>query len=119
AAGRRLPKHRNRRAVVGRPKAQNLLRLMLLLGPRPGVDIKARERERHKSKSYALRTIACCGRSWTAHNGSRESMIVEAQDLTAGSDRPPLEALCCECYQVVKNETQRLMPTHSSRGIDT
>jgi CRP-like cAMP-binding protein len=25
-------------------------------------------------------------------------------------DRPHLEALCCECYQVVKTETDRLMP---------
>ena len=26
-------------------------------------------------------------------------------------DRPHLEALCCECYQVVKTEADRLMPT--------
>ncbi|MCK7593093.1 Crp/Fnr family transcriptional regulator [Pseudomarimonas salicorniae] len=25
-------------------------------------------------------------------------------------DRPKLEALCCECYQVVKDETDRLLP---------
>lgn len=25
-------------------------------------------------------------------------------------DRPKLEGLCCECYRVVKNETDRLMP---------
>ena len=25
-------------------------------------------------------------------------------------DRPKLESLCCECYRVVKNETDRLMP---------
>lgn len=25
-------------------------------------------------------------------------------------DRPGLETLCCECYQVVKNETDRLLP---------
>jgi CRP-like cAMP-binding protein len=27
-------------------------------------------------------------------------------------DRPRLEALSCECYQVVKNETDRLLPAH-------
>ncbi|MDU2611619.1 MAG: Crp/Fnr family transcriptional regulator, partial [Pseudomonas aeruginosa] len=25
-------------------------------------------------------------------------------------DRPQLEALCCECYAVVKRETDRLLP---------
>jgi CRP-like cAMP-binding protein len=27
-------------------------------------------------------------------------------------DRPRLEALCCECYDVVKKETDRLLPLH-------
>ena len=29
-------------------------------------------------------------------------------------DRPKLEELCCECYAVVKRETDRLMPHHSA-----
>lgn len=33
-------------------------------------------------------------------------------------DRPGLEALCCECYQVVKTEAERLMPRRPARGID-
>jgi CRP-like cAMP-binding protein len=33
-------------------------------------------------------------------------------------DRPHLEALCCECYQVVKTEADRLMPKHVARGIE-
>ncbi len=31
-------------------------------------------------------------------------------------DRPKLESLCCECYRVVKNETDRLMP-HVSKEV--
>jgi hypothetical protein len=27
-------------------------------------------------------------------------------------DRAQLEALSCECYEVVKNETDRLLPAH-------
>jgi hypothetical protein len=27
-------------------------------------------------------------------------------------DRPALERLCCECYAVVKKETDRLLPLH-------
>jgi hypothetical protein len=27
-------------------------------------------------------------------------------------DRPRLEQLCCECYAVVKKETDRLLPLH-------
>jgi hypothetical protein len=27
-------------------------------------------------------------------------------------DRPALERLCCECYAVVKKETDRLLPQH-------
>ena len=30
-------------------------------------------------------------------------------------DRPMLEALCCECYAVVKRETDRLLPTPPAR----
>lgn len=33
-------------------------------------------------------------------------------------DRPRLEALCCECYQVVKTEGDRLMPKDTSRSIE-
>lgn len=37
-------------------------------------------------------------------------------------DRPALEALCCECYAVVKKETDRLLPytadPHLARGQD-
>jgi hypothetical protein len=29
-------------------------------------------------------------------------------------DRPKLESLCCECYAVVKKETDRLLPPQSS-----
>jgi CRP-like cAMP-binding protein len=29
-------------------------------------------------------------------------------------DRPQLEKLCCECYSVVKKETERLLPFHES-----
>jgi hypothetical protein len=32
-------------------------------------------------------------------------------------DRPTLEKLCCECYAVVKKETDRLMP-RSTRYIE-
>jgi hypothetical protein len=28
-------------------------------------------------------------------------------------DRPALERLCCECYAVVKKETDRLLPLHA------
>jgi CRP-like cAMP-binding protein len=31
-------------------------------------------------------------------------------------DRPGLEALSCECYQVVKKETDRLLPQHRALG---
>ena len=31
-------------------------------------------------------------------------------------DRPGLEALCCECYAVVKKETDRLMAWRSDRS---
>src|SRR6202041_3251678 len=41
-ARRRLSKHRARRAVVGRPKTQNLIRLTELLAHRPAMGIKAR-----------------------------------------------------------------------------
>ncbi|WP_415885922.1 Crp/Fnr family transcriptional regulator [Neptuniibacter sp. QD29_5] len=30
-------------------------------------------------------------------------------------DRPRLEALCCECYAVVKKETDRLLPWHPNK----
>lgn len=30
-------------------------------------------------------------------------------------DRPRLEQLCCECYAVVKRETDRLLPPHLQR----
>jgi len=33
-------------------------------------------------------------------------------------DRPKLEALCCECYAVVKSETDRLIP-YVRRRADT
>ena len=29
-------------------------------------------------------------------------------------DRPKLEKLCCECYAVVKVETDRLLPRHQA-----
>jgi hypothetical protein len=33
------------------------------------------------------------------------------EDNTLGEpDRPKLEQLCCECYAVVKKETDRLLP---------
>jgi len=34
-------------------------------------------------------------------------------------DRPGLESLCCECYQVVKTETDRLMPKRLAPSSDT
>ncbi len=34
-------------------------------------------------------------------------------------DRPGLESLCCECYQVVKAETDRLMQSLSAPSTDT
>jgi hypothetical protein len=33
-------------------------------------------------------------------------------------DRPHLEALSCECYAVVKKETDRLLPEHRAAGRD-
>jgi CRP-like cAMP-binding protein len=33
-------------------------------------------------------------------------------------DRPQLEQLCCECYQVVKTETDRLMPERAVSRLD-
>lgn len=32
-------------------------------------------------------------------------------------DRPKLEALCCECYAVVKRETDRLLPLHGDSSL--
>lgn len=32
------------------------------------------------------------------------------------TDRPSLERLCCECYRVVKTETDRLMPVRAGSG---
>lgn len=34
-------------------------------------------------------------------------------------DRPGLESQCCECYQVVKTETDRLMPRRHAPSADT
>jgi hypothetical protein len=34
-------------------------------------------------------------------------------------DRPRLEQLCCECYGVVKTETDRLLPLHLRRERTT
>jgi hypothetical protein len=31
-------------------------------------------------------------------------------------DRPKLESLCCECYAVVKKETDRLLPYLASQS---
>jgi hypothetical protein len=42
-ARRGLSEHRDRRAVVGRPKTQNLLRLTEMLAHHPSVAIKARD----------------------------------------------------------------------------
>jgi CRP-like cAMP-binding protein len=33
-------------------------------------------------------------------------------------DRPRLEQLCCECYGVVKTETDRLLPLRTSHALD-
>jgi CRP-like cAMP-binding protein len=33
-------------------------------------------------------------------------------------DRPKLEQLCCECYAVVKKETDRLLPVPKLSGVD-
>ena len=33
-------------------------------------------------------------------------------------DRPDLEARCCECYQVVKTEFERLLPYVTKLGSD-
>jgi hypothetical protein len=33
-------------------------------------------------------------------------------------DRPKLEQLCCECYGVVKKETDRLLPRNSRSNTD-
>ena len=55
----------------------------------------------------------------TAAAGKLQALGV-IQATPAGSitvlDRPKLEKLSCECYAVVKRETDRLLPHHASKS---
>jgi CRP-like cAMP-binding protein len=45
----------------------------------------------------------------------KEGVIRYSRGHITVLDRPRLEALCCECYEVVRRETARLLPSDSSR----
>ena len=40
----------------------------------------------------------------------KRGIITYARGLITVTDRPALERACCECYEVVKRETNRLLP---------
>jgi CRP-like cAMP-binding protein len=44
-------------------------------------------------------------------------VITYARGRITVQDRPRLEDLSCECYRVVKNETDRLQPSHATSAI--
>lgn len=49
----------------------------------------------------------------------RQGVIAYQRGHITVLDRPKLEQLCCECYAVVKRETDRLQPYEPQRAIGT
>jgi hypothetical protein len=47
----------------------------------------------------------------------REGLITYSRGLITVLDRPGLEERACECYSVVKRETERLLPSRHSESV--
>ena len=84
------------------------------------------------SSVFALGCLPRIRSAWDRQDGKRtgrtyrRNRVPEPASLTSGKgmssvlDRPRLEQMCCECYAVVKKETDRLLPQpHDPSGFET